>query len=190
MILRSSVRIHPVLRPALVIPAFGTVVLDQAAKALVAAIIPGLAAPHEAPVLGATIIPGLLTIEAGANAGLALGEAPGTGFLAANLTLLVILAVIVDLALAGDVLPRRLNVAMGLIVGGALGNLIDRVRLGYAIDYIAVHLPVLDRLIFNLADVAVVMGLAAVLFIGPWPWLRYWSALRAERRMAGRRGTR
>ena len=47
-------------------------------------------------------------------------------------------------------------VMLGLIVGGALGNLIDRLRFGYVIDFIktlAGHFPV-----FNLADSAVVTG--------------------------------
>ena len=46
------------------------------------------------------------------------------------------------------------------MAGGAAGNLIDRVRLGYVVDYLDVHVwPV-----FNLADVAIVLG-AAVLII-------------------------
>jgi signal peptidase II len=66
-------------------------------------------------------------------------------------------------------LPNRVTwvqVAMGLIVGGAIGNIADRLRLGYVIDFIGVGWwPV-----FNLADSAVsvgVMALAAYLiFVG------------------------
>ncbi len=47
-----------------------------------------------------------------------------------------------------------LAVSLGLLVGGALGNVIDRVRLGYVIDFIAVGIwPK-----FNLADSAVTIG--------------------------------
>ena len=48
--------------------------------------------------------------------------------------------------------------AISLIMGGALGNLIDRVRLNYVIDYIDIHVwPV-----FNVADAAVVIGVCVL----------------------------
>jgi lipoprotein signal peptidase len=44
-----------------------------------------------------------------------------------------------------------LSVGVGLIIGGAFGNLVDRLRLGYVVDFVSVaHLPV-----FNVADFAV-----------------------------------
>jgi signal peptidase II len=63
------------------------------------------------------------------------------------------------------------QVAMGLIAGGALGNLIDRIRLGYVVDFIQIGWwP-----IFNVADSAICIG-AALLFIQFW----HESAFRAE----------
>lgn len=54
---------------------------------------------------------------------------------------------------------RLVQVAMGLIVGGALGNVIDRIRLGYVIDFIQVGWwPV-----FNLADSAITVGAALLI---------------------------
>jgi signal peptidase II len=50
--------------------------------------------------------------------------------------------------------------AVGLTVGGALGNLADRVRIGAAIDF--VDPPLWPA--FNLADVAIVMGVALLVF--------------------------
>ncbi len=51
------------------------------------------------------------------------------------------------------------RVALGCLLGGAAGNLIDRLRLGYVIDYLDLHVwPV-----FNLADVAVLIGGALLL---------------------------
>lgn len=49
--------------------------------------------------------------------------------------------------------PLRLSI--GLVVGGGLGNLLDRVRLGYVVDYIAVG--IWPR--FNMADSAITIGL-------------------------------
>ncbi|WP_298402931.1 signal peptidase II [uncultured Chloroflexus sp.] len=49
---------------------------------------------------------------------------------------------------------RLVQIAMGLILGGALGNVIDRIRLGYVVDFIQVGwFP-----IFNLADSAITVG--------------------------------
>ncbi|NTU78572.1 MAG: signal peptidase II [Chloroflexales bacterium] len=64
---------------------------------------------------------------------------------------------------------RVVQIAMGLIVGGALGNIIDRVRLGYVVDFISVGWwPV-----FNLADSAITVGVTLLasylIFVGDEP---------------------
>lgn len=52
------------------------------------------------------------------------------------------------------------QVGTGLVVGGALGNLIDRIRLGYVIDFVQVGWwP-----IFNIADMAISCGAAVLMF--------------------------
>ncbi|AXY25820.1 signal peptidase II [Suicoccus acidiformans] len=51
--------------------------------------------------------------------------------------------------------------AYGLIIGGALGNLIDRLRLGYVVDMF--RLTFIDFPIFNVADMAITVGV--ILFI-------------------------
>lgn len=49
--------------------------------------------------------------------------------------------------------------ALGLILGGALGNILDRIRLGYVVDYADFHIGAWRPfLIFNLADVAITFG--------------------------------
>ena len=51
--------------------------------------------------------------------------------------------------------PALVRLALGLILGGAIGNLIDRVRLGYVVDFIDLRWwPV-----FNVADLGIVGGL-------------------------------
>jgi signal peptidase II len=61
-------------------------------------------------------------------------------------------------------MPNRsplIQVSVGLIVGGALGNVVDRLRLGYVVDFIQVGWwPV-----FNIADSAICVG-AALLLLG------------------------
>ena len=51
-----------------------------------------------------------------------------------------------------------------LIVGGAIGNLIDRTFYGHVIDYILFHTPVWSFAVFNLADVFITVGAGLVLF--------------------------
>lgn len=63
-----------------------------------------------------------------------------------------------------------LRVALGLMLGGALGNLIDRVRLGYVTDFLDFG----PWPVFNLADTSIVAGVA----------LLAWLTLREERRLA------
>lgn len=54
--------------------------------------------------------------------------------------------------------------ALGLILGGAIGNIIDRVRLGYVVDYADLHFGEWRPfLIFNLADAAITIGVLILL---------------------------
>lgn len=58
----------------------------------------------------------------------------------------------------------RIVVAFGFILGGALGNLIDRVRLSYVVDFVDVHWGRYHWPSFNVADMAITVG-AISLFI-------------------------
>ena len=49
-------------------------------------------------------------------------------------------------------------VAFGAILGGALGNLLDRLRLGYVVDFVLVHWDGWQWPAFNVADTAITMG--------------------------------
>ncbi|WP_088181828.1 signal peptidase II [Sphingobium sp. Z007] len=54
--------------------------------------------------------------------------------------------------------------ALGLVLGGAIGNIVDRVRLGYVIDYADLHIGEWRPfLIFNLADAAITIGVLILL---------------------------
>jgi signal peptidase II len=71
-----------------------------------------------------------------------------------------------------------LAAAVALILGGALGNLIDRLRLGYVIDFIQVHWSEHYFPAFNVADSAITIGAGLLL-------LDAWLASRAKRETAG-----
>jgi signal peptidase II len=125
------------------------VVLDQAAKALIEdRLVPG----QHVDVLG----PIGLTLSH--NSGVAFGLAGGGG------TRLVLLAA-VALVVVGFLFARNptrpgMWVAVGLLAGGALGNLADRIRADAVTDYIAIG----SWPYFNLADVSVTVGVLLLAF--------------------------
>jgi signal peptidase II len=58
---------------------------------------------------------------------------------------------------------RLLALALGLIVGGAIGNVIDRARLGWVIDFIDLHAGGYHWPAFNLADSGITIGVGLLL---------------------------
>jgi len=76
--------------------------------------------------------------------------------------------------------PHQVAARLGfaLIVGGAIGNLIDRVMLGYVIDYFLFHTPTWSFAVFNLADAFITVGAAFVVLQEVLDWRR-------DRRQAG-----
>lgn len=61
---------------------------------------------------------------------------------------------------------RLLQAALGLIIGGALGNVADRIRLGAVFDFLDFHVSDLHWPAFNLADSAICVGAAIILIEG------------------------
>ncbi len=59
-----------------------------------------------------------------------------------------------------------------LVVGGALGNLIDRVMNGYVVDYVLFHLPTWSFAVFNLADAFITVGAGLILLEEFLGWRR------------------
>jgi len=80
----------------------------------------------------------------------------------------IVLAVVVSLTLViwlwrlprGD---RLIAIALALVLGGALGNLIDRVRHGYVVDFIHAHWGAAYFPAFNIADSAITVGAALLI---------------------------
>jgi len=73
---------------------------------------------------------------------------------------LAMTAIVIYVARERKKLPQAEIAALGLIVGGGLGNLIDRVAQGYVVDFLNIHiLPV-----FNVADMAVCAGSALLVY--------------------------
>jgi signal peptidase II len=57
-----------------------------------------------------------------------------------------------------------LTIGLGLVIGGALGNLIDRLIYGQVADFFHFHGPSYDWYVFNVADAAITFGVIALLY--------------------------
>jgi signal peptidase II len=137
----------------------GILVLDQIVKQLVAR----LFALHE----HYEILPGLLSLTHTRNQGAAFGLfSEGTLPAQTVVLTLVSLAALVAIFLyfirlpSDRVLPR---VGLSLVLGGAFGNLIDRMRLGYVIDFVDVYWHEYHWPTFNVADSAITVGVGLLL---------------------------
>lgn len=140
--------------------------LDVVSKVLVVA---ELGANHP-PV---RILGGAIYLDVARNSGAAFSLAAGTGFTIV-LTVIAVIVVAVILRSASRMRSIGWAIALGLVLGGALGNLSDRifrspgVGRGYVVDWISVFGPDAAHWpIFNLADSAITCGavLAAVLAV-------------------------
>ena len=100
-----------------------------------------------------------------ANTGISYGwlslESQNGQFLLAGFAVLASIALAIWLFWIDNAL---LAVAIGLIMGGAIGNAIDRVRLGAVADFYSVHVGNFYWYVFNIADVAIVAGVIGLLY--------------------------
>ena len=126
------------------------VAADQASKALVEAL---MARGERVEVLP------FLAIENTRNRGVAFGLFSDVSPLLVAATVVGLVAVLVFLA--ANVRRPLIWLPAGLLLGGALGNLADRVRIDSVVDF--VDLPAWPT--FNLADVAIVAGVLALLLL-------------------------
>ena len=92
------------------------------------------------------------------NTGAAFGILQGRTMALGVLSAVVAAALLVYLWRHSKTLPKIHYWALTLILGGAIGNMIDRFRLGYVIDFIHFYLPNFNYAVFNFADSYVVVG--------------------------------
>ncbi|MBQ9944072.1 MAG: signal peptidase II [Clostridia bacterium] len=106
---------------------------------------------HDAEIV---LIPGVLALTGAKNTGMAMGMMEGQPILLVALSIVLILVSIYFLR--GYKIKGLAAAAISMIAGGAVGNAIDRIFIGYVIDMIEVLF--LDFYIFNVADIGVVCG--------------------------------
>ena len=135
------------------------IVLDQASKAMVRAKLPLYASR--------TIIPGFMDFTHVPNSGTAFGllQNPNFPFKTA-LIAMIAAAAMVSVGLYAASLARHQLVArvgLALIIGGAAGNLIDRVLTGSVVDFVDVYWRTWHFWVFNVADSAISVGVTVMI---------------------------
>ena len=106
------------------------------------------------------------------NTGIAFSMLDDLGSVGLIAVTLAVIGFVVWIAARSDPDQRLARFGFALIVGGALGNLIDRVWHGYVVDYILFHLPSWSFAIFNLADAFITVGAGLVILDEFLAWRR------------------
>jgi len=114
-----------------------------------------LAFTYLKPVDSITILKGIFNLTYVENRGAAFG------ILQNQRWLFILLTIIICIAMAYYLIANRnesllLRISLSMILAGAIGNLIDRVRHGYVVDMF--HFTLIDFPVFNIADSFVVIG--------------------------------
>lgn len=145
----GHLRVYPgVVATALVVLAF-----DQATKAWISATLGAAAGPRSIEIVGDWIRFSYTT-----NTGAAFGMLP-SGTLFFTLVALIATPILLFARNYVDGQAGWLTVVFGMLLGGALGNLVDRVRLGYVVDFIDVGIGSVRWWAFNIADSSFVVGI-------------------------------
>ena len=106
------------------------------------------------------LIPDVFHLTSHRNMGAAFGILQNQRLLFIIITVAVIIGIIVSLVRVGRRQPA-LSWALALVLGGAIGNFIDRVSTGKVVDFLdftLIHFP-----IFNVADAAITIGVALLI---------------------------
>lgn len=150
--------------------AIGVVVADQMSKSIIdgafklastQVTMPGFAEPTQ-------VVGDLVRIAKSYNDGGLFGLFDAAAPILAVASLVVIGILVVVQARSGPRASWLTTIALGLLLGGAIGNLLDRIRFGYVIDWVDMGLGSWRFYTFNVADsaisIAIVLLLAAAIF--------------------------
>ena len=109
------------------------------------------------------IIPNFFSIKYEKNTGVAFSLLEGSRIPIIIITILIIV-VVFKYIYNKRIIPQE-QLAISLILGGAIGNLIDRIIYGYVIDFLDFKLGNYNYPIFNIADSAIVIGVIIYIII-------------------------
>ena len=138
----------------------GTVlVLDQLTKAWVTSFL--------APNASVQVIGDLVRLVHAQNDGGLFGFLRGQAIPFALVSLVVVALIVAYHGRSGR--SSYLSITLGLLLGGALGNLVDRLRLGYVVDFVDAGLGDLRWYTFNVADASISFAILLLLAASVWP---------------------
>lgn len=148
------------------------IVIDQAVKAYFLFGAPGFAtcAPcrmafERCHICDPIVVLPFLNLTMVWNRGVSFGLFPADS--AAGRWFLITFSVVVVAGLAvwlWQTRERLVGIGIGLVIGGALGNVVDRVRFGAVADFFHFHAFGYDWYVFNVADAAIVVGVAVLVY--------------------------
>ena len=137
-------------------------VADQALKLW---LIFGFDLPARQPVAVGPFVDLVLTWNTGISYGLFQQQGPFGQWALIALKAIAVALLVIWLARAGS---RMTALALGLIIGGAIGNAVDRLHWPGVMDFVLLHLTVggvrYNWYVFNLADAAIVAGVLGLLY--------------------------
>lgn len=146
---------------ALLLTLLAVFALDQLSKLLVIDNIPYGTYNHPEPI---PVIDGFLYLVHIGNTGAAWGMFQGFGMILAVFALVTIAAIF----LLRRMLSLHLKImqfVFGMLIGGILGNLYDRMTIGHVVDFIDIHLPFYRWPAFNIADSAICIGVVCYIYL-------------------------
>ena len=112
------------------------------------------------------IIKDFLQLHYVENYGAAFSILQGRRIFFVIITSIVIVGIAFFLVKSSYNLNRTMEISLVILLGGAIGNLIDRIRLGYVVDFISVKFGKgYDFPVFNIADMAVVIGTSLIMLM-------------------------
>jgi signal peptidase II len=137
------------------------VLLDQLTKAWLTSFL--------APGQSVQVVGDLIRLVHGQNAGGLFGLFQGQALPFALVSTLVVGLIVAYHARSGR--NPYLSTTLGLLLGGALGNLVDRLRLGYVVDFVDAGIGNVRWYTFNVADAAISFAILLLLAASIWPSL-------------------
>lgn len=147
--------------------AVGVVAIDQASKAMVVSALPNVG--DYAEVLGEW-----LGIVHGRNSGALFGLLPQSAGAFAIVSLGVVALIVWYHAKAGRGIVT--TIALALLLGGAIGNLLDRLNYGAVLDFIDMGIGTWRFFTYNLADAAITIAIILLIAMAVFPRIADWGA--------------
>jgi signal peptidase II len=146
--------------------AVGVVLADQLSKSWVAAAIPFGD--------GMSIVGDWLNFVHWRNDGALFGLLPQSAPAFAVVSLVVVVLIVVYHQKAGRGIVT--TVALALLLGGAIGNLLDRLRWGYVLDWIDMGIGTWRFYTYNIADAAITVSIIGLILLALVPKVGEWGA--------------